>query len=838
MTQDQSEANRPATLNALGPGELYRSCDAGKLGFETTDELPDGEPWIGQERLVASIEFGMGIRGGGYHIFAMGPRNTDKLELVDAFLSRRSSDEAVPPDLCYVHNFDDPYRPHLLQLPAGMGGELSREMDTLVAEIESSLITAFESEEYQSRRSVLREATEAEHGKDFEVLQERAREGGLALLRSPAGFGFVPLKDDGEPMEDEDIEALTDEDRKKLEAHSEKLQAELQGLLRTIPARKRQIRNRLRKLDREFATFALNELFEGVRSRFAEQEQVVELLKRVQDDIVDNVQSILQAAAQRQEAQPSNPVLAGPDGEIDPGGAASANPMLANYRVNLIVDHSSTEGGPVVHEEHPTYKNLVGRIEHRSRMGVLTTDYTLIRPGALHRASGGYLILDARSVLLEPFAWEALKRVLTTGRLKIESLGQSYSPISTVTLEPEALETDVRVVLLGERRIYYMLCAHDPEFSNLFKIEADFEDEMQWDGDTDDRYARFLAGLVRARKLRPFHREAVARIIEEGARLAGDREKLSTITREIDDLLQQADHWAHRSDREVVSREDVQTAIDQQLYRASRLGDRLREQILRETILIDTSGSVVGQINGLSVMRPGKVAFGSPNRITARVGLGKGEIVDIEREVEMGGPLHSKGVLILKGFLTQLYARERPLSLRASLVFEQSYGGVDGDSASAAELFALLSAIARVPLRQDLAVTGSVNQHGRIQAIGGVNEKIEGFFDVCRERGLTGTQGVVIPRANVKHLMLRADVVEAAARGEFHIYPMESVDEGLALFSGIEAGSEGPDGSFPEESFNGRVRSALETMAVRLREFGAETGRGSGTAEDGGTHGA
>ncbi len=818
MSADERDevAGAPDSLDAAA---LYRRCDPEGLDFETTDELPPGKATVGQDRLVSSVRFGMGVQGPGYNIFVMGPRSTDKRELVEAFLKENSADEAVPADLCYVHNFDDPYRPCMLRLPAGMGVELREAMDELADDLETSLIAAFESEEYQNRRRAVQEAAQEEHGKGFEELQERAREKGLALLRTPAGFGFVPLRDDGEVMEEDDIKELSDEDKERLEKESEELQKELQALLRTMPAKKRDVRDRIKKLDREIATFATNELVEDIRSGFQEQEAVLRFLDQVQMDIVDNVQGILSAAGQGQGDQDVNPFLKMQQANPDLSSGGRDNPILSRYRINLLVDQAETEGAPVVYEEHPTYKNLIGRIEHRSRMGALSTDFSLIRPGALHRANGGYLILDARSLLLEPFAWEALKRVLNTGRLKIESLGQSYSMLSTVSLEPEPLDLGVKVVLVGERLIYYLLSAHDPEFPSLFKVEADFEDEMARDGDMDRQYARFLAELIRARGLRPFHREAVARVIEQGSRLAGDREKLSTRTREIDDLLQQANHWAAEGERDTVTRDDVQRAIDQQVYRASRVRDRMQEQIQRDIHFIDTAGREVGQINGLSVLQLGSLSFGKPTRITARVALGKGEIVDIEREVEMGGPLHSKGILILKGFLKERYARERPLSLAASLVFEQSYGGVDGDSASAAELFALLSAIGRVPLRQSLAVTGSVNQHGRIQPIGGVNEKIEGFFDICCERELTGDQGVVIPRANVEHLMVRPDVVEAVDEGRFHIHPVETVDQALELFSGVSAGTPDAEGRFPAESFNGKVEAELREMAERLRAF-------------------
>lgn len=810
-------------LDPLDPDVLWRTCDPGSLGFETSEDLSEGERWVGQDRLTSALRFGLGMQGGEYHIFALGSRETDKRAPVEEILREHSKGRPVPPDLCHVRNFEDPYRPRLLVLATGRGVELERAMSEFVSELEPALVAAFESEEYQSRRQAVQEAAQEEHGEELERLQEKAREKGFALIRTPSGFGFLPRDEDGDVMEEEALRELSDEKKAEYEEKAEGLQSELQAVLRTVPARQREVHAEVRKLDREIASYAVSELVDALRETFPEQASVREFLEAVQDDVIRNARAILQ------QSQPKGPGVQGPaptasNDEDGAGSGASGaeNPGLTRYRVNVLVSHGDSEGSPVVYEEHPTYKNLIGRIEHRSRMGALTTDFTLIRAGSLHRANGGTLVLDARSLLMEPLAWEALKRVLTTGRLKIESMGQGYSPISTVGLEPEPALLDVKVVLVGERMIYYMLCARDPDFRSLFRVEADFEDQLPWDDGNDRDYARLLAALIRERELRPFDAGAVARVVEESARMTGDRQRLSLRTHEIEDLLQQADHWAGEAGRAVATRSDVDRAVDQAIYRSSRVRDRAREQVLRDTVLISTEGQETGQINGLSVMQLGNLAFGRPTRITARVGLGRGEIVDIEREVEMGGPLHSKGVLILKGLLMERYARERPLSLSASLVFEQSYGGVDGDSASVAELLALLSAIGRMPLAQHLAVTGSVNQHGRVQAIGGVNEKIEGFFEICQERGLTGEQGVVIPRANVKHLMLRAPVVEAVRNERFRIHAVDSVDQAIELFTGVSAGAraEGEDDRFQEGSVNDRVDRALETMAQRIREFG------------------
>jgi len=485
-----------------------------------------------------------------------------------------------------------------------------------------------------------------------------------------------------------------------------------------------------------------------------------------------------------------------------------------------MVDHSESKGAPVVYEDNPTYQNLVGEAEYMAQLGAIFTDFGLLRPGALHQANGGCLLLDAVRVLSLPYAWEGLKRALRSGQIRIESLGQALSLISTASLEPEPIPLNVKVVLLGERLLYYLLVQRDSEFNELFKVAVDFDEEVDRSPSSQLVYAKLIGRLARQEKLLPFDRGGVARVIEQSSRLVSDAEKLSLHNQTLSDLLREADYWARKAGSNLVAAGDVQRAIDSQVYRASRLRDRYQEEVLRGTLLIDTQGAKVGQVNGLSVVQPGRFAFGHPSRITARVRLGRGEVVDIEREVELSGPIHSKGVLILSGFLGARYAPDRPLSLSASLVFEQSYSGVEGDSASSAELYALLSALSEAPIKQSLAVTGSVNQRGEVQAIGGVNEKIEGFFDLCQARGLTGEQGVLIPASNVKHLMLRRDVVEAVGAAKFHVYPVETIDQGISLLTGLEAGERDSSGSFPEDSINHRVEMRLIALAEKRAAFG------------------
>jgi lon-related putative ATP-dependent protease len=578
-----------------------------------------------------------------------------------------------------------------------------------------------------------------------------------------------------------------------------------------VPVWQREVHQRVRELNRELTNYAVGSLMAELRQKYAEFNEISAYLDDVQKDVVENSSNFL--PQEEPGADGANPLAA------LMGRPRPEQPPTRRYQVNVLVDHQDQQGAPVVFEDNPTYQNLIGRVEHMAQMGALVTDFTLIKPGALHQANGGYLILDVRKVLQQPYTWEALKRALLSRKITVESIGQMLSLITTVSLEPEPIPLDVKVALIGDRWIYYLLEQLEPDFHELFKVQADFDEIMPRTDENQELYAKVLATLARKEQLRPFDRGAIARVIEHSSRLVGDTEKLSIQIQEITDLLSEADYWASQNGNQAVSAGDVQKAIDARVYRADRLRERFQESILRETVMIDTGGSRVGQINGLSVIQLGDFAFGTPSRITARVRLGKGEVINIEREVNMSGPIHSKGVLILSSFLGARYAAEQPLSLSASLVFEQSYSGVEGDSASSAELYALLSAIANVPIRQSLAVTGSVNQHGRVQAIGGVNEKIEGFFDICNARGLTGEQGVLIPESNVKNLMLRKDVVDAVAEGKFQVYPVMTIDQGIEILTGMPAGEPDEEGKYPESTVNGLVQARLAELAKKRTEL-------------------
>jgi lon-related putative ATP-dependent protease len=803
------EAIKEAGVKELSLSALYQHCSTDHFSFETTADLEDVTQILGQERAVEAVQFGMSIDQEGYNLFAMGPVGTGKREVVRQFFERKASEKPVPSDWCYVHNFDQPHKPQALRLPPGRGVKFRKDMEHLVEELRTALSAAFESEEYQTRRQAIEEEIQNEQQNAFEELQQQARERGLALLRTPAGLAFAPVRD-GEVLAPEELQNLPEEEQQRMQAGSEELQDDLQKILRQVPRWQREAREKLRELNREMTNFAVGGLIDEMREKYADFSKVVEYLDNLQEDVIENARDLLSAEDNQPQQSGSQ------DGALQRAMSnARRESSLRRYQVNLLVDHSDSEGAPIVYEDNPTYQNLIGRVEHMAQMGALLTDFNLIKAGALHRANGGYLILDARKVLLQPYAWEGLKRALQAGQIRIESIGQMLSMISTVSLEPEPIPLKVKIALLGDRMLYYLLSQYDPDFDDLFKVAADFDEQMDRNEENQLLYAKLIGSLARKDNLRPLDREAVARVIERSARLIEDSEKLSTRTRWVGDLLKEADYWASQHGNGTITATDVQRAIDARIYRSDRLRERMQEAIWRGTILIDTEGEKVGQVNGLSVIQLGNFAFGRPSRITARVRLGKGEVVNIEREVELSGPIHSKGVLILSGFLGSHYVVDKPLSLSASLVFEQSYGGVDGDSASSTELYALLSAIAEVPIKQSLAVTGSVNQRGQVQAIGGVNEKIEGFFDLCKARGLTGDQGVLIPVSNIKHLMLRQDVIHAVEAGNFHIYPIETINQGIEMLTGMPAGKRDETGNYPEGTLNYLVEARLTEMAEK-----------------------
>ncbi|MDI6748746.1 MAG: AAA family ATPase [Rhodocyclaceae bacterium] len=793
----------------LSPDQLSRRCDPAQLGFATTADAPAASSGITQERALAALQFAIETRAPGFNVFLLGEPGCGRHRLVARLLAEQAPRQAVPPDLCYVYNFADSNRPRLLILPSGRGARLKADMQHFVAELAKAIAAAFESDTFRGQAEALQEEYKEREDQALRQLGQTASENGIALLRTPQGFMFAPLKGE-ETMGPEDFEALPDAEKERLNKLIEAYGDQLRELLHQFPRWRRELQARLLALSRETMTLAVGHLIEELKAHYADLANVVAFLDEVMRDVVDSAEELRETKGEAE----------------GPASAIAGNLPLSRYQVNLFIDHGATQGAPVIFEDQPSFQNLIGRVDHIAHMGTLITHFTMIRAGALARANGGYLVLDVEKVLGQPYAWEGLKRALRARELRIESLGQIFGLLSTLTIEPEPIPLDLKVILIGERHLYYLLKEYDPEFEQLFKVAADFDDAVPRDAPTIARYAGFIADEVRAKALRPFDAAAVARVIDHAARLADDAARLTTATRLIADLLVEADYHAARAQHTVVGAADVEAALAARRTRSERLQRLGIDEIHRGVRLIDLAGSQVGQINGLVVFDLGGERFGQPVRISATIRLGEGEVIDIEREAELGGPIHSKGVMILASFLAARYARLQPFSLTASLVFEQSYGPVEGDSASLAELAALLSALANAPIRQAIAVTGSVNQFGQVQAIGGVNEKVEGFFDTCQAVGLTGEQGVIIPQANLAHLMLRPDVVEACAAGRFHLWAVSTVDQAIELLTGVPAGLPDEQGNIPPDTINYLVAVQLAEMATLRQAFAEAHGGG------------
>ena len=794
----------PAGLShaPLAADRLRHACDVERLPFETTAALEPIPVTFGQERALEAIAFGTGIDHEGYNLYVMGSAGLGRHTAAREALQERARAQAVPADWCYVADFAHPHQPNALALPAGRGRQLQQDMERLIEDLLNALPTALQSDECRRRAQEITDAFKQREESAAEQLGKKAEERGIALLHTPTGYSLAPLRD-GHMISPKEFEELPEEEQDHLREAMEQIKEELASALSRIPLWQREMRQRFRELEQEITRISASQLLQELEQRYVDLPEVLSYLAAVRDDIIENLE------------------LFKPSGDTPVDGSDG---RFTRYRANLLVDNTDTGGAPIVYEDNPSYQNLIGRIEHVARLGTLTTDFTLIKPGALHRANGGYLLLDVSKVLMSPFAWDGLKRALNAREVRIESLERLLSLAATTSLEPEPIPIHLKVVLIGDRFLYYLLKAYDPEFGLLFKVTADFDEDMQRSPDSDLLYARLVATLQQREQLRPIDREGVARIIEAEARRAEDGEKVSLHIGRLVDLIREADDAAARAGAGVVGAQHVRQALDAQDRRLGQIRERLHEAILRGTLLIDTKGAQLGQVNGLSVLQLGDYSFGVPTRISATARLGSGEVIDIEREVEQGGEIHSKGVLILSSYLASRYARNQPLSLAASLVFEQTYGQVEGDSASVAELCALLSTIGDVPIRQTIAVTGSVNQHGQIQAIGGVNQKIEGFFDICRARGLDGSHGVVIPVANEKELMLRDDVVAAAAAGQFHVYEARHVDEAIEILTGIPAGHPDANGQYPAGTVNGQVQRRLTEWTVLRQRYAASTG--------------
>ena len=798
------------SVRPLTAGQLCRPADLSGLTFSTTAELQLIDGLVGQGRAVEAIRFGTQVDKTGFNLFVIGPQGARMQDAVKTMLAAEAMAKPSPLDWVYVNNFVDPEKPIAIKLAAGRARSFRDAMHKLIDDLKSALPAVFQSEDYQTRQSAIDESFQKRQGEAFSSLRDKAAKRDIALLRTPLGFALAPVRDDKVVPPDE-FSTWPESKRREVQAVIEALEKELEHIVRQIPQWETQRRDEARQLGRDTAKYAVDQLIEDTKDAFRDIPRVVQHIEAVRADLIENFgMFVIKGEEDGSEAR-----------EIRIGG------QFDRYEVNILVTQEGDKSVPIIEELHPALGNLIGRIEYIPLHGALLTNFRLIKAGAIHRANGGYLLLDARSVLLEPFSWSALKRTLRRGEIAIEDIGRFLGLTSTVSLEPDPIPLNLKVILFGDRLLYFLLAALDPELAEHFKVLADFENDLPRTPENETIFARLVATLAQREGLNALDRDAVALVLEHAARSADHSGKLSLAVEQLREILIEADFFARGSKRSVISRADVDSALKARIRRAARLRDRTQEAILEKVALIDTVGTHVGQINGLSVTELGGFSFGQPTRITCQVRPGSGKVVDIEREVELGGPLHSKGVLILSGFLAGRYALDTPMSLFASLVFEQSYGGVEGDSASSAELCALLSALADVPLRQDLAVTGSVNQHGEIQAIGGVNEKIEGFFDICEKRGLTGTQGVLIPQANVQHLMLRKDVTEACATGRFAVYPIATINEGIALLTGLSAGIRADDGAYPLQSVNRRVEDRLRAFASIRRNFTSQGSSGA-----------
>ena len=804
LPEERKEGEKASATQPLAVGQLYRSADLSGLHFDSTADIEPADGLVGQRRALDAIGVATRIGRPGFNLFVIGPSGMRMQRAVEQVLQEAAGERRRPSDWVYVNNFKDPRKPVAIELPTGRAGEFRDAVHGLIDDLKTTLPAVFESEDYQTRRGAIDQAFQSKQAEAFTAVRDKAAAKGIVILRTPMGFALAPARD-GQPIPPDEFRSWPEAKRREIEAAIEALEKDLEHVVRQLPQWETGRRDEVRKLNRETAKFAIGQFIDGTKGRFTDTAKILDHLEAVRADLIENV-GMLMAKGEGEEGPLPEEQLGGP---------------FDRYTVNVLVDHAGDQSGvPIIEELHPTLSNLLGSVEYVSQRGLLVTNFRLIKAGAIHRANGGFLLLDVRSLLTEAFSWPALKRTLRQREIKIEDLGRFIGLTSTVSLEPDPIPLDVKVILFGDRLLYYLLAAFDPDVGEHFKVLADLEEDIDRTPATEAAHARMIAALARRQAVKPVDRAGTGLLIEHAARLADHANKLSLVADQLDDVLVEADFWAGKAGRAVIARADVEAAIDHRIERSSRLRDRAQESILQDVALIDTSGSRLGQVNGLSVAELAGFRFGRPTRITCRVRPGSGKVVDIEREVALGGPIHSKGVLILSGFLAGRYALDTPMSLFASLVFEQSYGGVEGDSASSAELYALLSALAEVPLRQDLAVTGSVNQQGQVQAIGGVNEKIEGFFDICQKRGLTGTQGVLIPSANVQHLMLRKDVIDACAAEKFYVFPVTTIDQGAELLTGRPAGKRSGDGTYPEQSLNRLVEDRLHAFARIRQNFG------------------
>ena len=779
----------------LNPGQLRRSYDPAILNFETTADVAPATTIIGQPRGVRAIEFGLAMKSAGFNIYVLGESGTGRTTAIQHFVESKATQDPPAPDWIYVHNFAEPDKPMAISFPPGDAQEFSDDLQTLINQLRGEIARAFDNQSFRDAVLQVQQDYNAQRENLFLGVQEHAQQESAALVTTPEGFKIVPMQD-GQPMTSEQYGALSKADKEAWTETNNRLQHELNEMMHQ--ARKMEIgaRQELEALERRVASSVVDGAIAELKKTYADHEKVQRYLKMLHQDIIDNVDLFRHTAEEEEEGENGSPPSETPE-------------RFRRYQVNILVDNDQEGSAPVIVELDPTLPRLLGRVEHEARRGgAVVTDFTLIRAGALHAANGGYLVIRARDIFSTPAAWEGLKRALVSEVVRPDDPA-TRSGTAVRTLDPEVIPLDVKVILTGPAELYYMLHEADEDFPTIFKVMADFDEQVDRTPENEFDYATFIATRVIEEELLHLDQPAVGRVIEYGARLAGTQDKLSTRFGQIADLVREATYWSEKQGRAIVTEADVEMAIDHREFLNNRIETRMRENLRQGRQLISTDGQIVGQINGLTVLQIGDYSFGHPSRLTARTYVGKEGVVQIDREAKLAGPIHNKGLMTLVGYLGGQYAGEMPLSLSAQLTFEQSYGSIDGDSASSTELYALLSSLSGIPIRQGVAVTGSVNQAGEIQAIGGVTQKVEGWFNVCREQGLSGDQGVMIPAANVQDLMLRVSVVRAVEEGKFHIWAVETVDKGLEVLTGR-----------PAAETHEAVRERLEDLGEALKEFG------------------
>jgi lon-related putative ATP-dependent protease len=791
------------TKNELNIDHLYRKCDQHELGCSSSEDALELETIIGQERAVRSLQFGLGIKEKGFNIYIAGVHGTGRTTAIERYLIDFAAGKPVPEDWCYVYNFNNPEKPNALKMPPGKAVIFKEDMDRTVNAAVDDLQTAFKSDEYSSHRTELVNNYQQQKQDLFNEIGQKAQSEGFILQPTPVGLLTVPTRA-GRPISDQEFLQLKQEEKDEINRKQSQLKSTLEEATRKAKNLDIELREKIDGLNKEVARYAIKHHFDLLKSKYKEFEEIPEHIDHVREDILQNTADFIKG----EEEKPALPLMRG----------STKQSLSEKYTVNTLVDNSQLEGAPVIVEQNPTFQNLIGKVEHELAFGALITNFSLIHPGCLHRANGGFLVLPIEDLLRNPFSWDALKRALSNQEIVIEEIGERYG-FSTKTLRPEPIPLDVKIILIGEPSIFQLLLQFDKQFDELFKVKADFDTKMPRTKENIDAYISFICTLCKSENLHHLDPGALSRIIEHASRMAEDQEKLSTRFGEMSDVIREASYYASSENSEYVNRNHIIQSIEERFYRSSLIRDRLQEMIARDQIKIEVTGEKVGELNGLSILSLGDITFGQPSRISASIGLGRDGVVNIEREAEMSGPIHTKGVLILSGYLVDKFTQNKPLSLSARLVFEQNYSGVEGDSASSTELYALFSALSGIPIKQGIAVTGSINQKGEVQVIGGVNEKIEGFFEVCNTKGLTGDQGVIIPWGNINVLMLKEPVLNAVSNGNFHIWAVKSVEEGIEILTGVKAGKRQKDGKFETDSVFSSVDEKLSIYADRLVKF-------------------